>query len=66
MTENTGFAAYALWNALKLHFTSDSYDYFKYNGKTSISVTSFENRKDKYHFYKLSRKFTNKDDFLNN
>jgi len=57
MTENTGFAAYALWNALKLHFTSDSYDYFKYNGKTNVSKQTFANRKDKYQFYKLSRKY---------
>jgi hypothetical protein len=57
MTENTGFAAFALYNALKLHFTSDSYDYFKYNGKTNVSRDSFANRKDKYSFYKLSRKF---------
>lgn len=58
MTENTGFAAFALYNALKLHFTSDSYDYFKYNGKTNVSRDSFSNRKDKYSFYKLSRKFS--------
>lgn len=58
MTENTGFAAYALWNALKLHFTSDSYDYFKYHGKTNVSKQSFIIRKDKYYFYKLSRKYS--------
>ena len=58
MTENTGFAAFSLYNALKLHFTSDSYDYFKYNGKTNISQQSFLNRKDKYTFYKLSRKYS--------
>jgi hypothetical protein len=57
MTENTGFAAYALWNALKLHFTSDSYDYFKYNGKTNVSKSTFSTNKSKYHFYKLSRKY---------
>jgi hypothetical protein len=57
MTENTGFAAFALYNALKLHFTSDSYDYFKYNGKTNVSKQSFTVRKDKYQFYKLSRKY---------
>lgn len=60
----SGYEAFGMYQALKLHFTTDSYDYFKYNGKTSISVTSFENRKDKYHFYKLSRKFTNKDDLI--
>jgi hypothetical protein len=57
MTENTGFAAFALYNALKLHFTSNSYDYFKYNGKTNVSQESFMKRKDKYTFYKLSRKY---------
>ena len=57
MTENTGFEAYALWNALKLHFTSDSYDYFKYNGKTNVSKQTFTTNKSKYQFYKLSRKY---------
>jgi len=57
MTDNTGFAAFALYNSLKLHFTSDSYDYFKYNGKTNVSKQTFSTRKDKYHFYKLSRKY---------
>lgn len=58
MNENSGFAAFAMWNALKLHFTSDSYDYFKYNGKTNVSKQSFSTRKDKYQFYKLSRKYS--------
>ena len=57
MTENTGFAAYALWNALKLHFTSDSYDFFRYHGKTNVSKQTFTNNKSKYYFYKLSRKY---------
>ena len=57
MTENTGFAAFAMFNAIKLHFTSDSYDYFKYNGKTNVSKQTFTTRKDKYQFYKLSRKY---------
>jgi hypothetical protein len=57
MIENSGFAAYALWNALKLHFTSESYDYFKYNGKTNVSKQTFTTNKSKYQFYKLSRKY---------
>ena len=57
MSENTGFAAYALWNALKLHFTSESYDYFKYNGKTNVSKQTFTINKSKYQFYKLSRRY---------
>ncbi len=47
----SGYEAFGLYQALKLHFTTDSYDYFKYGGKTNISVTEFENRKDNYHFY---------------
>jgi len=56
----TGYEAFSLYESLKLHFNKDSYDFFKYNGKTNVTVTSFENRKDKYHFYKLSRKYSDK------
>ena len=55
--EGSGFSAFALYNALKLHFTSNSYNYFKYNGKTNVSKDKFSIRKDKYTFYKLSRKY---------
>jgi hypothetical protein len=58
MTENTGFTAYSMYHALKLHFTSNSYDYQKYNGKTNVSKTTFETNKSKYQFYKLSRKYS--------
>ena len=61
----SGYEAFGLYQSLKLHFTTDSYDYFKYHGKTNVTVTAFENRKDKYHFYKLSRKYTNKEDLIN-
>jgi DNA-binding transcriptional regulator/RsmH inhibitor MraZ len=61
----TGYETFGLYQALKLHFTSESYDFFKYNGKTNASVTTFENRKDKYHFYKLSRKYSDRDDMVN-
>lgn len=60
----TGYEAFCLYQAIKLHFTSEKYDFFKYSGKTNVSVTSFENRKDKYHFYKLSRKWTDKDELI--
>lgn len=59
----TGYEAFALYNSLKLHFSSDSYDFFKYGGKSKISVDSFENRKDKYYFYKLSRQ-NEKEDYI--
>jgi len=53
----TGFDAYATYQALKLHFTSDSYDYFKYNKKTRCSVDTFDKRRDKYMFHKLAKKY---------
>jgi hypothetical protein len=56
MNEAGGFEAYALFHALKLHFTS-KYDYVKYNGKTNVTKEQFMLRKDKFQFYKLSRKY---------
>ena len=55
--DHHGFSAFALYNSLKLHFSSSSYDYFKYHGKTNVGESNFEKRKDKYSFYKLSRKY---------
>jgi hypothetical protein len=59
--EGSGFSAFAIFNAIKLHFTSSSYDFFKYNGKSNVTKQNFANRKDKYSFYKLSRKYRNED-----
>lgn len=56
MNEAGGFEAYAMYNALKLHF-SGKYDYVKYNGKTPVSKDQFMLRKDKFQFYKVSRKY---------
>lgn len=50
------FDAYKKYLALKQHFSKDKYDYFKYNGKVNAKSSSFETRKDKYMFYKLSKK----------
>lgn len=57
--------AYRTYVALKNHFTSDSYDYFKYNKKTNVSFDSFHKRKDKIFFAKLgNRKDTYLEEFL--
>jgi hypothetical protein len=55
--EGSGFSAFAMFNALKLHFTTDSYDYIRYHGKSNVTADNFASRKDKYSFYKLSRKY---------
>ena len=65
MTSREGYDAYCLYLAINNHFHSDSYDYFKYNGKVSAKLESFMKRKDKYHFAKLSRKYNDElRDFL--
>ena len=59
------YEMYVYYLALKRHFTS-SYDYHKYNGKINASITSFETRKDKFFFYKLSKRSDAKDFILSN
>ena len=59
------FAIYVYYLALKRHFTTD-YDFFKYNGKVKSSQQAFENRKDKFFFYKLSRRKDAKEFILAN
>lgn len=51
----SAYDIYKSYQALKLHFNSDNYDYFKYHGKTKVSEHAFEISKDKYAFVKLSR-----------
>ena len=57
MTSREGYDAYCLYLAINNHFHSESYDFFKYNGKVSAKLESFMKRKDKYHFAKLARKY---------
>lgn len=62
MSETGGYEAFCLYNALKLHFTT-KYDFVKYSGKTSVSKDSFMLRKDKFSFYKISRKYNREEMF---
>ncbi len=51
----TDYEAYKLYCALKRHFQSETYDFFKYNGKVRASYGAFEKRNDKYFFAKLAK-----------
>jgi len=62
MNEAGGFEAYQLYTGLKLHFTT-KYDFVKYSGKTYVTKEQFMLRKDKFSFYKLSRKY-NRDELF--
>lgn len=58
------FDSYKLYQALKLHFESDSYDAPKYNYKTSAKPQAFFKRRDKYYFAKLAKKFPRQDQLV--
>lgn len=60
------FEAYIKYLALKRHFTNDSYDFFKYNGKVKASFDTFRTRNDAYFFTKLSKRDDYKDLILAN
>lgn len=52
-----GYDLYGLYQAIKLHFTSETYNFFQYDGKTRISVDAFQKRRDKFLFHRLARKY---------
>ena len=52
---------YRMYMAIRLHFISKSYDYFKYNGKVKTSNESFYKRRDKYRFDTLCRQYKEKE-----
>jgi len=52
-----GYDLYGLYQAIKLHFTSDQYNFFQYDGKTRVSIDAFQKRRDKFLFHRLARKY---------
>lgn len=65
----TPFEVYQTYLSFKNHFTREKYDYFKYAGKTNASITSFNKRRDRYFFEKMSRQKSDieiKEYFLSN
>ena len=53
----SGIEVYKMYLSLKLHFTTDSFDYMKYGNAAKASQHSFDSRRDKFFFVKLSRTF---------
>lgn len=51
----TPFETFKLYVSIRNHFNQKNYDYFLYNGKSRTSQESFEKRKDKMFFLKLSK-----------
>jgi len=52
------YEVYITYLAMKKHFTTKSYDYFKYNGKVKASEQAFYRRSDRYFFERMSRKLS--------
>ena len=59
----TGFECYKTYLAVSQHFLRDSYDFFRYNGKTNAKENSYQVRRDKYFFEKASKRFK-RDEFM--
>ena len=51
----TPFEVYQKYLSLKQHFNREEYDYFKFRGKVRANESSFEKRKDRHHFVRLSK-----------
>ena len=52
-----GFDVFKIWLGIKLHFTTDTYDFITYGGKVNCKLDTFTKRNDRYFFHKLSKKY---------
>ena len=52
-----GYDLYCMYQAIKLHFSTEGYHFFQYDGKTRVSIEAFEKRRDKFLFHRLARKY---------
>jgi len=57
-----GYQAYCLYNSIRLHFSQEKYDAFKYNFRANLKLSAFEKRRDRYFFEKIARRYSNEDD----
>ena len=55
-----GFEVFKCYLAIKLHFTTDTYDYEEYEGKVNCKLETFTKRNDRYFFHKLSKQYDQK------
>ena len=57
MIDKKTYETYILFQALKKHFDTKSYDFFKYNGKVrGMKYETFETRNDSFLYVKLSKR----------
>ena len=59
-----GYTAYKLYLAIKLHFTSDSYDVFINKGRVRATYDSYQKRNDRSIFEALSYKLKSEKEYI--
>ena len=52
-----GFDVYKCYLAMKLHFSSDKFDFFKYDGRVNAKEETYHGRNDFYFFETVARKY---------
>ena len=52
-----GFDVYRTYLAMKLHFGSEKFDFFQYEGKVNAKETTYQQRNDFYFFETIARKY---------
>lgn len=57
----SAYDTYTLFMAIRSHFTTKSYDYFKYHGKIKVTPDSFSTNKNRFQFQKLARQCDDKE-----
>jgi hypothetical protein len=57
MTHFTGYGAYALFLALRTHFTKEKYDFFINRGKLNTTKDAYMKRHDKHFFEKIAKRY---------
>ena len=60
----SGFEAYKIYNALKLHYTQENFDAYKYNFKTRVNPQSFERLRWRYTFEKIASRFKTRENLI--
>ena len=52
-----GFDVYRTYLAMKLHFSTDKFDFFQYDGKVNAKEETYHGRNDFYFFETVARKY---------
>lgn len=55
------YQTYETYVAVKNHFSSDSYDYFRFHGRVNFKPETFDRRKDARFFEKIGREYGSKE-----